>query len=114
MTDDTALPQPTVTSNTQAARLACNTERERVLKLLAMAPEGSVPEPLLQAIANGTPAAVFASSQRVRAGKATSDTGKPAAQSTGAGGSKWGGITSRLNAQRRAAGESTDAEGSAA
>lgn len=111
MTDDTALPP--VTSNSQAAQLACRTERDRVLALLAMAPQGAVPEPILQAIANGTPAAVFASAQRVREPKAASDARAPGAQTAGAGGSKWGAITARLNAKRRAASEAADSEGPA-
>lgn len=118
MTDNTNTTEPTVTSNREAARIACDHERDRVVRLLAQAPEGTVPAEILQAVANGTPAAVFASGQRVRAARAASNAGAPgaqpaSAQASGAGRGKWGAITSRLNEQRRAAGDATDADGPA-
>ncbi|MCP5328566.1 MAG: hypothetical protein R3E75_08155 [Steroidobacteraceae bacterium] len=118
MTDQTTTTAPTVTSNREAAKTACDHERDRVVRLLALAPEGTVPEAILQAVANGTPAAVFASGQRVRAARAASNAGVPgaqpvSAQASGAGRGKWGAITSRLNEQRRAAVDASDADGPA-
>ena len=108
---ETALPPPTVTSNTQAARLACEIERARVLKLLALAPAGAVPEAIVEAIASGTPAAVFATNQRVRAKAAASV--NTAGDRPNAGSGKWGLVTSQFKTQRPAIGKETDTEGSA-
>ena len=109
---ETALPPPTVTSNTQAARLACETERARVLKLLALAPAGAVPDAIVEAIASGTPAAVIATNQRARAKAA--DSANTSGDRPNAGSGKWGSITSQFKTQRAAIGNGTDTEGSAA
>ena len=109
---DTALLQPTVTSNSQAARLACETERARVLKLLALAPPDAVPDAIVEAIASGTSAVVFATNQRVRAkaaGSVNTPTNRP-----NAGSGKWGSITAQFKTQRAGIGDGTDTEGSAA
>ncbi len=113
MIDDTAMPQPTATSNSQAARRACQLERDRVLQILGTA-EDSISEPILQAIAKGTPAAIFETTQRSRAAKAQNGTGAAGSLVSGARGSKWGAITSRRNARHRAESEATNTEGSVA
>ncbi|MEX0733313.1 MAG: hypothetical protein WDZ66_03965 [Steroidobacteraceae bacterium] len=109
MTEESHLPQPTVTSNSQAAHLACHTERSRVMRILEMAPEGSVPEPMLRAIAEGTPAAIFATNQR-RAAQPTPTAQASAARRTRTTGSKWSAITSRRNAELRARADVGDEE----
>ena len=109
---DTITPAPTVSSNRQAAQRACDRERERVLKILATVPQGAVPAPILQAIADGAPAPVFASAQRLRTATAAGREGAAVTQHVARSG-KWGPITSRLNAERRVANETADTEGSA-
>lgn len=108
---DTATPAPTVSSNSQAAHRACGIERERVLKILATAPQGVVPDSILEAIAAGTPAAVFATNQRVRAKAAASVNAARTRPTDGSG--KWDAITSQFKTQRPAVGKETDTEGSA-
>lgn len=90
---------PTVTSNQQSAALARDTERRRVLDILASAATPVDPQ-LLAAIETGTPAAIVRTNQR--SGGANAASRSPAAQ----GGSGWGDITSRINAEQRAARES--------
>jgi hypothetical protein len=104
---------PTVTTNREAAKLACHTERDRVLAILAMAPAGSVPESIVQAIADGAPVAQVERSLQRAAGASGGSAARPATSTTPAkGGNKWDAITSRINEQRRAASDA--AEGSAA
>lgn len=98
MSDEhTTRPAPTVTSNRQAARLACDTERARITALLAMAPEGSIPMPILQAIESGTPAAVFTTTQRKHTTPVQS-AGTTLPAPAPSSGSKWSKITARFNA----------------
>ena len=105
------MTEATVTTNSQAAQLACELERKRVLAILALAPEGSVPANIVQAIVEATPAAVFASAQRR---KAVAESGAaPGAKACAPAGSKWADIAKRLNEQHRAASAPAAAEGSA-
>lgn len=108
---ETTTPVPTVSSNSQAAQRACGLERERVLKILATAPEGIVPDSIIEAIAAGTPAVVFATNQRVRA---ADHQVKSASANPAAARGKWGAITSRIKSPRPATGRADDTEGSAA
>lgn len=117
-TDLPSLRAPTIASNRQAAALACDHERNRVLKLLVHAGD-AVPALILAAIADGTPAAIFASGQRVRAAKAASPAAAapaaapaPAAPAAPSGARPWTEITARMNAanaQRRAPAEAPEA-----
>lgn len=106
---ETTTRAPTVSSNSQAAQRACGLERERVLKILATAPEGVVPDSIIEAIAAGTPAAVFATNQRVRATARQVKSASPVAAS-----GKWGAITSKFKSPHPATGRADDTEGSAA
>lgn len=102
----------TVTSNSQAAHLACDTKRKRVLAILALAPQGAISDAMLQAIANGTPAAIFETNQRTKAGAGNGASAGAAASSAATkGSSKWDGIAARMNEQRK--GAAAPAEGSA-
>lgn len=109
MIDESPLPHPTVTSNSQAARRACHHERERVVRILAAA-EVSIPQPVLDAIAEGTPAAIFASKQSRSAAAANDGSNRPGAARTK---SRWSKITSRVNAKRRSTAEPADPEAAA-
>ncbi|MEX2149014.1 MAG: hypothetical protein WD793_02265 [Steroidobacteraceae bacterium] len=103
--DLTPPPAPTVTSNQQAAALACATERNRVLDILATAAP-PVDAALVAAIEGGTPAAIHRTRQRL----APSDADNPSQGRRGA--SVWGAVTARINAEQRAAREASTESGS--
>ena len=88
------------------------TERARVLELLGKA-EGSVPQMILDAIAQGTTLTKFESSECARTAKANARSDAPARAQSNTRGSTWSKITARANACRRRATEATDLEGSA-
>ena len=101
--NDEVTKQTTVTSNSQAAHLACDTERARVLAILALAPQGAIPETMLQAIASGLPVAQFERQQRTSAAPAKHAAGSAAAQAGASSGGKWDDIAARMNEQRKGA-----------
>lgn len=88
---------PTIESQRAAARLACKTERSRVLAILALA-EPPIAAAILTAIDEGTPAAQ--ASKRLVGENAKTGSGLGAAAAKGK--RSWDGITAKLNAQARA------------
>lgn len=110
--EQSSVPPVTLTSNAHAAQTACRQERTRCLALLEQLRGGADPEAVARAMADGTPAAIFATSQRVRSGAAgpgSSRSPAPAAGSSARSG-KWDAITSKRNARHRAAQGDGDAE----
>lgn len=93
----------TVTSNMEAGRLAVQTERNRVLGILALA-DPPVSDKLLRAISNGTP---LAATRRIAAegGPADQSSNDDAPRKTGESSSsargKWGDVVRRQNEQQR-------------
>lgn len=90
---------PTVTSNGEAARIACMNERRRVVDLLALA-EPPVPNQILAAIENGTPAAIFETNRNVASARAA---GAPSADAAPARSGVWSDVVAKQNEKTRQA-----------